>query len=149
VEDFKIEHFLKENSGMTFPHYESLSASANEEIRVRICDAFGFPSSLAGATLTTHLAQLQSHVEGIDAENENFDLKAFTKSVGISVQNKVFVNWHQFDKIDKLSFEDLAAFFNDIWYPSSDDIDIFDSSFSWIVSITHDGEIQLSQLSAG
>ena len=145
MEDFKIAHFLKENRGVPFPPFESLSASENEGIRVRICEAFGFPPSLAGLALTTRLAQLQSHVEGFDAGHEDFDLEEFTQSVGISVQGKVFVNWYHFDKIDKLAFKDVATFLNDIWYPSSDDIDIFDSSFSWIVSITHHGEIRVAQ----
>ena len=145
MEHFKIEHFRKENGGASFPYFESLSKSENEEIRLQVCEALGFPPNLVGALLATQIAQLQSNVEGVDAENEDFDLKALAKSVGISVQEKVFVNWHQFDKIDKLSFENLATFFGDIWYPSSDDIDIFDLSFSWIISITHDGEIQIYQ----
>lgn len=148
MEQFKIDHFVKENRGMSFPDFESLSESKNVEVRLRVCEAFGFPPNLVGAFLAEQIAKLQSNVEGVDAENEDFDLKGLTKLVGISVQENVFVNWHQFDKIDKLSFENLAKCFSDIWYPSSDDIDIFDSSFSWIISITHDGEIQIFQLDA-
>jgi hypothetical protein len=31
----------------------------------------------------------------------------------------------------------------DLWYPGVDDIEIFDSSLSWFVVVTHDGEIGL------
>ena len=145
MEDFKIAHFVSENRGVPFPHYESLSAKENEAIRVRLSEAFGFSQSLAGISLATKIAQLQSHVEGLNAGDENFDLENVTQTAGISVHDKVFVNWYHFDKIDTLAFKDLAVFLGYIWYPSSDDIDIFDSSFSWIVSITHQGEVYIAQ----
>ena len=84
-------------------------------------------------------------MEGLNAGDENFDLENVTQTAGISVHDKVFVNWYHFDKIDTLAFKDLAVFLGYIWYPSSDDIDIFDSSFSWIVSITHQGEVYIAQ----
>lgn len=42
-----------------------------------------------------------------------------------------------------MSFVDLANFFDYIWFPSSDDVDIFDASFDWILSIDHAGFVKL------
>ncbi|EKO31739.1 hypothetical protein LEP1GSC179_0008 [Leptospira santarosai str. MOR084] len=41
---------------------------------------------------------------------------------------------------------DLINNFDDIWYPSVDDIDIIDMSISWILSVSHFGEIKLIDL---
>lgn len=143
MEQFKIDQFREENNGVSFPDFKSLSERECEEIRQQVCEALGFPANLVGASLSTQLTKLQSYVDGVNAENENFELQAIAKSICIGVQEKVFVNWHQFDKIDQLSFENLAKYFSDIWYPSTDDIDIFDSSLLWIISIDHHGEIQI------
>ncbi len=38
--------------------------------------------------------------------------------------------------------EDLISTFSDIWYPSSDDLDIIDGTMQWIVSIDHNGTVR-------
>ena len=40
------------------------------------------------------------------------------------------------------TFAIVSKYFSDIWYPSTDDIDVFDSSVSWILSVNHEGEIR-------
>jgi len=57
----------------------------------------------------------------------------------------------EFFKIDKFNkfdgfnadeeFDDLFKFFSDIWYPSLDDIEIFDINLNWIISVRHYGDI--------
>ncbi len=37
-------------------------------------------------------------------------------------------------------------FFSDIWYPSLDDIEIFDLNLNWIVSVRHYGGIYYVKL---
>lgn len=38
-----------------------------------------------------------------------------------------------------MSINELDKYFYDIWFPIADDIDLFDKSLSWILSIRHDG----------
>ena len=48
-------------------------------------------------------------------------------------------------KLSRLRFnysDSLTKYFFDIWYWGADDIDIFDSTFKWVTSITHYGEVR-------
>jgi len=56
------------------------------------------------------------------------------------------LNWYRFDKIDELRFVDLCEKFEDIWYPSSDDLDIFDRNMNWLISIEHSGSIRVLRI---
>ncbi|WP_234399978.1 hypothetical protein [Campylobacter concisus] len=40
-----------------------------------------------------------------------------------------------------MRFDDLSKFFSDIWYPSLNDIEIFDINLNWIISVRHYGAI--------
>jgi hypothetical protein len=51
------------------------------------------------------------------------------------------VSWYRVDQIDEIAFDDLATWFDDIWYPNSDDLDICDDTLSWVVSINHEGDV--------
>ena len=124
MDQFKVDHFADENEGRSFPYYESLSEVECEGVRVRFCQQLGLPRDCAGVSLVSRLAELQTPVERGNAEDEGFDFKAQVMSIGIETHGDMFLNWYQFDNIDKLSLDDLAHHFHDIWYPASDDIDI-------------------------
>jgi len=96
--------------------------------------------------LTNRLLELSVPYKGINAENEHFDLAAVAKDLGISAEKKVYVNWYRYDNVDEIQFVDLTKYFDDIWYPGPDDIDIFDATFSWILSISHDGAVRSARL---
>jgi hypothetical protein len=79
-------------------------------------------------------------VSGVDAE-DGFDLRDLISVVGIKAGADVLVNWYRFDQIDRIAFSDLSEHFDHIWYPSSDDIEIFDESLDWFVLVRHDGRV--------
>lgn len=43
----------------------------------------------------------------------------------------------------RFDFNDIVKYFSDIWYPSVDDIIIFDDSYKVCMMIRHDGVIYL------
>ena len=53
----------------------------------------------------------------------------------------MYINWSDFKDIDVLDLEDVLRYFYDIWFPGMDDIEIFDETFNWLVSIRHDGVV--------
>jgi len=91
--------------------------------------------------LVKQLNMIENTVLDINAKSENFCLTAVFANLGIVPKENVYINWYRFDKIDKMQFNDVVHYFNYIWYPDSDEIDLFDDSFSWIVSIDHDGSV--------
>jgi hypothetical protein len=84
-------------------------------------------------------------IDGIDAELE-FDLTSTLSAAGIQPSEKVLINWFRFDEIDEMSVEDLSKYFDDIWYPAADAIEIFDRSITWILSVGYSGEVSLLKL---
>jgi hypothetical protein len=141
MESFKIEHFKRDNPTKKFPVFSSLEPSRAKEIYDRLSDKID--SSLTPDQLAKRINEIGISIESDNAENDDFILKEVFDKIGISPQEKVFINWYHFDDVDEIRFDDLNGFFDDIWYPGSDDIDIFDETFSWILSVYHDGSIKV------
>ena len=146
VESFKIDHFVRCNDGTSFPDYESLTSRECKEIRSALEAKLGLPPDSAGVVLVSRLADAEESCPGVNAEDDLFDLHEFVTSIDINPVGDVLINWYRFDKIDRMMFADLAEFFDDIWYPSSDDIDIFDSTLQWVLSVSHSGHVRYVKL---
>ena len=80
-------------------------------------------------------------LDGFNADEENFDLNALFNELNVATPNEICINFNKFESIDILHFDDLSKFFSDIWYPSLDDIEIFDINLSFIISVRHYGAI--------
>lgn len=143
MKKFKLEHFIKDNPESVFPNYFSLDAGAATEIRRELAAKVNSNSQLADLSLVMTIDSLGQLCSGINAQNENFSLSKFLSRAGLNNIGDVFVNWYRYDDIDKFNLYELDKYFDYIWYPDADDIDIFDESLSWIVSISHTGQIKL------
>lgn len=78
-----------------------------------------------------------------NAESNIFSLTELISSLNIVARDFVYVNWYRFDRIDKIKLTDLCENFEYIWYPGSDDIEVFDDSLEWMISISHGGQVSL------
>ena len=134
MERFKIDFFEKEY-GFSFPEFIHLSEDDSSSVRSQLFNRFG---KMDYSTLVEDITSSQSFIEEVDA-NENFNLIFVLKQLNINYLESVYINWFRFDNIDKIGIMNLDKYFYDIWYPGADDIDVFDSSFNWIISIRHDG----------
>jgi hypothetical protein len=143
-----MEHFKKElfksRYGVPFPDIHSLSAEEREQILTLLKRRLGATSDGDIMTVLHKLDEHQKVVNGASADSDEFDL-AQVIPVPVPVDQVVLVNWYRFDDVDAVKFETLTKYFGDIWYPASDDIDIFDSRVSWVVSVRHDGTVKGTQ----
>ena len=136
MDAFKIEHF--ESAGnSSFPAFRQADAGECATIRDKFLKQLGGGSTRPFADL---LEKRQSFAGSI----EDFGLPplpALFETLSIHCLDSVYINWHSCrdGDIDELFLSDLSTHFYDIWYPSSDDIDIFDASLRWVVSVRHDG----------
>ena len=135
---------------MSFPTLQHLSSEACNDIRKRLRNSLfpddsdvRSPSSLA---IVCEVAKLQRAYEHVTANADSFNLAALVSSLKIRPQESVFINWYRFDVVDCMLLSDLARHFHDIWYPGSDDIDVFDESLTWILSIDHDGYVKFARI---
>ena len=148
MDQIKIDNFLKENPEKEFPNYEHLDNTKSADIRSRICEKLGVSSSADSLNLVQQIEKYGHVCVGVHCNENNFDLKKAFLSIEVECPKNVYISWYRFDDIDKLRFADLAEKFDDIWYESVDDLDIFDDSFSWIVSVTHYGQLKFIRLEA-
>ena len=135
MDQIKLENFRKEH-GIKMPIVRSLSAGECLKIRENLLYKF----SLDDIDEFFKIDKF-NRLDGFNADEENFDLKAIFSELGITTPNEICINFNKFESIDILHFDDLSKFFSDIWYPSLDDIEIFDIHLSFIISVRHYGEI--------
>lgn len=144
MEEFKIELFKKNYPTEEFPRFKILSFEEAREVFSKLSEKMGdfLPSDQVAKKINAEGVWLQSY----NAEDDGFTLKTVFDKIKITPKAKVYLNWHHFDNVDEIGFDDLNQYFDDIWYPSSDDIDIFDESFTWILSISHYGAVSIVKL---
>lgn len=138
MENFKIDLF-KEEYNIDFPYFTHLTKEECDFFIREIINKYNIKNS---EKLVEELNIVQSVIHDFNAD-ENFKLVDLFENYNIKYNSKIFINWYKFDNIDEMELVDLDKYFYDIWFPSSDDIDLFDESLNWILSIRHDGCITL------
>jgi len=133
MEKFKISLFEKEYN-KNFPDYYSLTVSECSALKALITKRFEIDTQNIEQSLFSKLS-FYEHSNAL----EHFSLHDVLNRHDILPLNDVYINWSQFEKIDSISTQDLAQYFDDIWFPSAEDIDIFDKSLGWLLYIRHDG----------
>ena len=135
MDQIKLENFRKEH-GFDMPIIRSLSNDECLKIRENLLHKF----SLNNIDEFFKIDKF-NRLDGFNADEVNFDLKTTFGELGIATPNEICINFNKFESIDILHFDDLFKFFSDVWYPSLDDIEIFDINLSFIISVRHYGAI--------
>ena len=146
MKNFKISHFVQEYPGQSFPWFRTLSAGEARQIRRRLAEKLGISPDIDALALTERLLKRTLPCGEPNAEDDAFHLQETVARVGIIPLKTVYVNWYRYDQIDEMYFEELAQYFDNIWYPSSDDIELFDSTCSWLIAISHNGDVLFTRL---
>ena len=135
MDQIKLENFRKEY-GIKMPIIRSLSLGECLKLREKLLHKF----SLNNIDEFFKIDKF-NRLDGFNADKENFDIKAVFSELEFATPNEICINFNKFESIDILRFVDLCKFFSDIWYPSLNDIEIFDINLSFIVSVRHYGTI--------
>jgi len=106
----------------------------------------GLPSA-DGLAILKGIQERSALVQGLNAQDEGFALRRALKAAGICPLERVAINWGRFDDIDWAQLDELSLLFSDVWYPGSDDIDLFDSTLTWVLTICHEGYVSVCTLS--
>jgi hypothetical protein len=137
---FFPEHFERGHPGRPLPDIRTLSNEDREQLHMQMRLSLGdFESDPA---MRTPWLLFDAWILDGNAEADQFDLKQVWGESGLPTPVRVFVDWFG-GRILELPFDELTAYFDCFWYPSSDDIAIFDSSFDWFLFVTHEGELRL------
>lgn len=144
MQRFKIDHFKKDNPKHSFPQYRSLNEKELYRLQEKLFNVFNVYREDSLLSLVKKIDLLESVVDGISIIDDNFSLQKIFNALKIKSNNDVYINWYRYDDIDSMKLSDLDTYFFDVWYPGSDDIDIFDETCSWVFSVRHDGVLSLT-----
>jgi hypothetical protein len=138
IEDFKLERFREEHPGNQFPTFDHVTEAVRKRLKEELAAKLGLPPDVDSLELLKRLHAAFELPTIYNATDPRFNLKAVIEDFKANVEGDVYINWDRFDNVDKIRFDDLAAYFSYIWYAVSDDIEIFDDSLQWIIVIRHD-----------
>jgi hypothetical protein len=141
----KISNFVQSHSGTSFPQFRSLTADECIEIRRILSQRIG-SSDHDGLTLLKALESSGELVPDSNAESPSFNLRAVLLGEEIVPGKLVYLNWYRLDEIDEIQFDDVSQFFDDIWYPGSDDLEVLDRNLNWILFVHHTGNLKIARL---
>lgn len=141
----KIENYSSTNLGQKFPAFSTLSNDQAKVLQGLIKERLGLTEE-GGKTLVAEIQARSEVVPDVNAEEEGFCLGKVLSRLGLPYKESMYLNWRHFDSVDVMLIKDLSEHFSDVWYPGSDDLDIFDATCEWFLSISHFGELRLLQL---
>ena len=136
----RLERLATIGYGDDRPRLEALDPAACLALRQHVARRLEMPPSAEPRGLVFGLRARTTWLPGVVATAEDFSLLDLTRHVGIEA-DVVYVNFWHFDDVDKLRLEELSRRFHDIWFEGPDDIEIFDDSHDWYLSVSHDGAI--------
>ena len=143
MDAFKRENFEKLHAGTPFPSVQSLSERECERTREQIAVRLGGSPTDTGSQVVRQIAEESEPVVGVDAQAGDFDLLQLVDGLQLDHSQHALLNWGQFEEVDRVDLRELARFFSDFWYPGSDDLDIIDHSYRWVLSVRHDGVVSV------
>ncbi len=146
MEHVKIENFKRDHPDEPFPKFVTLTADEAQQLRHAIATQAGFDRPDDTWALLTYLVSLSRMLRGATGDGTGVDLEALVEKACISPRTEVYINWDDFRTIDRIAFFDLCRYFDDIWYPGPDDIEIFDDALSWILFVHHYGAVDVAYL---
>jgi hypothetical protein len=115
-----------------------------------LCQRLDLEAESSWQKILKCLSDRAKRVESVDAEADDaFDLRSLVATLQVTAAEHVYLSWDPLrGEVDDIAFADLARYFAWIWYPASDDIEIFDESFSWLLLIGHERDVSLARLDA-
>jgi hypothetical protein len=142
MDQFKIENYQRDKPGMAFPSWEPVPPEKCSLFRERIASQVELQPRVDSLVLLRKLSEISFDVTSFEPDSARPDLLKILQSLKIEPLKQVYINWYRYENIDKMTFLDLELHLDDIWYPASDDIDIFDDTLKWILSVTHYGIVR-------
>lgn len=137
MDRFKFEHF-KEYHGFDLTSIIHLTEQECGQIRHSLYHKYCVASD---KELFQYIVGKANGSKVVETITDNILMERVFSSVGIVPNRYIYLVWGNLGDIDTIPFVDFCQYFEDIWYPSSDDIGVFDDSFNWLIVITHYGAI--------
>lgn len=137
----KIENYERDHGVGTFVNFRQITAQETEIFKISLKNSLSLPEEISSKDLVNVISRRSFLVKEFNAEDTEFDLEKLFAQLNLAFPEKIYLNWRHFEELDEMLAVDLASNFSEIWYPSSDDLDLLDPQAQWVISIHHTGAI--------
>lgn len=144
MDETKLDNFAASHPDSSFPEFRQLTANECESLKTRLANKLGIPSRSSGLEVLRSLEARARNVPNVQPSDESFSPTSLL--LRLQSEPQVFINWNRFEDIDEMAATDFSSSFHDLWYPSSDDIEVFDKTFTWVIMVRHFDAVQTVQL---
>jgi hypothetical protein len=107
----------------------------------KLRNGLAIDQNLKGVALVRYIRERSQNLPEFDAESTEFRLQKCFDKIGLSPRANLFINKQHFEEFIEIETQAMDVLFDEIWFPAADDIELFDDTYSWILSVSHDGEI--------
>ncbi len=142
----KIKNFERENGAGFFPVYRQIDPHEVDTLVQNLKNKLALPEDFPNRDIIAIISKKGSLVENANVEESPNTFRLAFGSLTINNLDKIYLNWDNFDVIDEMLLGDFLKYFDDVWYPGSDDLNIIDSKLRWIVTIHHAGMLEILDL---
>jgi hypothetical protein len=149
MQAFKIENYEREHGFGTFVPFRHLSEGESKSIKEAVAKYLRLPQGISVSNMVKAIQDKSIPVDGVNAEEVDFSLRKVLDRLRFDLSEVTYLNWYRYDDIDEIRTEDILAKFDEIWYPSADDLDLIDSNMKWLLSIHHSGTIRALNFERG
>ena len=123
----------------TLPKIVSLKKIEIDSLKEKLCASFSTYSNIRCNKFYEDIHSLEINIGYID----DIDLHKIFQNCNKNSNSSdfIYLDWGNFEDIVKVRLNDFIDNIDNFWYPSSDDLSIFDQECNWILNIHHYGAI--------
>lgn len=133
----KIKVFEVDFPGRPFPWYRLLDEQECADLRAGLQGRIGKVGEWQPSELLEEMWRKATMLDGDPGDEVAFDPRVLMESLGLVPSQKVYLDWSAFTEVYEMRFSDFAEFFHSLYFPSSDDLTVFDDTLSWILWLLH------------
>ncbi|MCU1271432.1 MAG: hypothetical protein JWN74_2726 [Acidobacteriaceae bacterium] len=145
MDEIKIKNFIVAHPGVSLPKFHHVQPDECESLRVAMSKKMGLAATATGLELLNSIEKRAPPIPNVIPSDESFRPARLLHEKKIEAE-QIYINWYQFDDIDEMALGEFSISFHDLWYPASDDIELFDQSLEWILLVRHFDVVQFARL---
>jgi hypothetical protein len=134
-----IENFLRDNPGRDFPWYETLTSVEATAFLAEVRTAIDTSPPSSGDMVTSGFQIFEPRVNAMATD---FSLQQVIHQIPLTEPNEVYLYWLGAPETDRMRLCDVVRYWDDLWYPATDDTWIIEPCLRWVIWCDHDGWIR-------
>ena len=136
----KRDFYIETNPNDIFLSFRHLSGVCAENIFFDLLNGFGIIQSKE--RFFDHRTLLKKTKKIISISEHSSLLESLIiDNLKLSSYESIFLNYKNFEEFFEINVKDLIEYFDDIYFPSADEIEIFDRSGKWLIHVSESEDV--------